>query len=89
MSELCQVWKAFSSSLWLCDCHPHFSVKRDVSDDNSMGLILDARNVHFDTTFFGSEHSYLPDSGSCSWCCWIGCVCLVEQARFILPLRST
>jgi hypothetical protein len=26
---------------------------------NSMGLILDARNVHIDI-HFGSEHSYLP-----------------------------
>jgi hypothetical protein len=51
MSGLCQVCKVFSSSLWLCDCLLHVSVIRNVLDGNSMGLILDARNVHFDTLF--------------------------------------
>jgi hypothetical protein len=51
MSGLRQVRKVFSSSLWLCDCLLHVSVIRDVSNGNSMGLILDARNVHSDTPF--------------------------------------
>jgi hypothetical protein len=51
MPELRQVWKVFSSSLWSCDCFLHVSVIRDVSNGNSMGLILDARNVHHDTPF--------------------------------------
>jgi hypothetical protein len=53
--------KVFSSSLWLCDCLLHVLVIRDVSEGNSMGLILDARDV--------------------------GYAGLVEQARFIQPLR--
>jgi hypothetical protein len=58
MSQLCLVRKVFSSSLWLCDCLSHVSVIRDVGKGNSMGLILDARNVH-SYPLSGSEHSYL------------------------------
>jgi hypothetical protein len=69
--------RIFSSSLWLCDCLLRVPIIRDSSDGNSMGLILDARNVH-SNTFFGSEHSYLR----------IGFAGLVEQARFIQPIRG-
>jgi hypothetical protein len=51
MLELGQVRRVLSSSLWLCDCHSRVSVTRDVLDGNSMGLILDARNVHYRHTF--------------------------------------
>jgi hypothetical protein len=67
MPGMCQVRKVFSSSLWLCDCLSHASVIRNVLEGNSMGLILDARNVHFDTTF-GSEHScLLVGQAMCAW----------------------
>jgi hypothetical protein len=38
--------RVFSSSLWLCDCPVHLSSHMGSWTGNSMGLILDARDVH-------------------------------------------
>ena len=44
-----QVWRVFSSSLGLCECLPCTSVIRGALGGNSMGLILEARDVHSHT----------------------------------------
>jgi len=54
-------------------------VKQGVTDGNSMGLILEARNVH-SPTHFSDLRVDVSDNGR-SW----ATTRLVEQARFIQP----
>ena len=55
--------KVSSSSLWLCDCLSRSLVIQAVMDGNSMGLILDARNVHHENTFSDLSRAILCRSG--------------------------
>jgi hypothetical protein len=60
-----QVWRVFSSSLWLCDCLSCTSVIRGVLGGNSMGLILEARNVHSHSQHFSDLRVGVVETSYC------------------------